>query len=132
MSVSLARRILDLAERIAQELKRCVTPGHPGLVKAWASFGVVKGRVVIHAAHNVESVTRLATGKYRITFAAPFPDANYCWLAFARNAGKASSMKFAAARADAEAKTSSYVELVCSTAAGTLADSAEINLTVFR
>lgn len=130
--MSLARKITDLAARIGQEMKNLVTPDHPGVAKAWANFGVVKGAVIVRASFNVESVTRIATGKYRVTFTTPFQDANYCWLAFARNAGSQSSMKVATARASAEAKTPAYVELICTTAAGTLADSSEINLTVFR
>ena len=132
MTISFTQRILDLTERIAQELKQFVTPAHPGLAKAWASFGVEKGKLVIHAAFNVESVTRLATGQYRVIFSTPFPDTNYCWQAFARNTGSQSSMKIAAARAKAEAKTPEFVEMICTTVAGTLSDSTEINLTVYR
>ena len=88
--------------------------------------------MVIRAAYNVQSVTRIATGRYRVTFQTPMPDADYCWTAFARNAGHQSVMKFASARVNAEAKTADFVEVICVTQAGTLSDTTELNLTVFR
>ena len=88
--------------------------------------------MVIRAAYNVQSVTRIANGRYRVTFHTPMPDADYCWTAFARNAGNQSVMKFASARVNAEAKTTDSVEVICVTQAGTLSDTTELNLTVFR
>ncbi|XHO06411.1 hypothetical protein ACEQUB_03334 [Ralstonia syzygii] len=87
---------------------------------------------MIRSAFNVQSVVRLATGKYRVVFAGPMPDDGYCWLAFARNVGRQSSMKAAAARVRAEAKTEAFVEVICTTASGTLSDTSELNLMVFR
>ena len=130
--MSLARNIAALATAIARELKARITADHPGVAKAWVCFGCAGNQVAVRAAFNVRSVTRLAAGRYRVTFAARLPDADYCWLAFARNAGRPSAMKFAAARVTAEAKTADYVEVVCATPAGTLADTGELNLVVFR
>jgi len=59
-------------------------------------------------------------------------DANYCWQAFARNSGNQSAMKHAGARATAEAKTAQFVEVICTTANGTLTDTTELNLSVWR
>ena len=128
--MTLAQHIAALATRIGQELKARVTPEHPGLARAWVCFGWVRGEVVIHAGHNVKKVMRLAPGKYRVVFAESMPDEHYCWLAFARNSDK--SMKMAAARVSCDDKTVDDVELVCATPSGTLADSGEINVVVYR
>jgi hypothetical protein len=128
--MTLAQHIAALATRIGQELKARVTPEHPGLARAWVCFGWVQGEVVIHAGHNVKKVMRLATGKYRVVFADPMPDAHYCWLAFARNSDK--TLKLAAARVNCDDKTTDDVELVCATPSGTLSDSSEINVVVYR
>lgn len=130
--MTLARNIADLATAIGREIKSCITADHPGVARAWVSFGYVGNKIVIRASFNVQSVTRVATGKYRVTFATPMFDADYCWTAFARNAGNQSTLKFAAARVTAEAKTADYVEVICATQAGTLSDTTELNLTVFR
>lgn len=132
--MTLAQHIAALATRIGQELKARVTPEHPGLARAWVSFGWRQHKtgdhIVIHAGHNVKKVMRLAPGKYRVVFADPMPDEHYCWLAFARNSDK--TMKMAAARVNCDDKTVDDVELVCATPSGTLADSTEINLVVYR
>ena len=134
--MSLAQAIADLAVRIGRELKVRVTPEHPGVARAWVSFGwdpsKTHGHVVIHAAHNVEEVMRLSPGRYRVIFANPMPDAHYCWLATARNSGNSKNMKLATARAMAEDKTYRDLELAVTTVAGNLADSSEINVVVYR
>ena len=130
--MSLSDRIIELATRIGEEIKGMVRPDHPGLARAWVSFGAAGGAVVLRAAHNVARVERIETGKYRIHFALPMPDANYCWLAFARNAGSQRKQKIAAARATAEAKTPAFVDLIVTTTNGSLSDSSEINLVVYR
>ena len=130
--MTLARSIADLAAAIGREIKSRITADHPCVARAWVSFGSVGNATVIRASFNVQSVTRVATGKYRVTFATPMFDADYCWTAFARNAGNQSTLKFAAARVTAEAKTANYVEVICATHAGTLSDTTELNLTVFR
>lgn len=132
--LTLVQHIAALATRIGQELKVRVTPAHPGLARAWVSFGwqpdKTGGHVVIHAGHNVKKVLRLAPGKYRVVFDEPMPDEHYCWLAFARNSDK--TMRMAAARVSCDDKTTDDVELVCATPSGTLADSGEINVVVYR
>ena len=130
--MSLARSIARLAAAIGREIKTRITADHPSVAKAWVCFGYVGSQVVIRAAYNVQSVTRIANGRYRVTFHTPMPDADYCWTAFARNAGNQSVMKFASARVNAEAKTTDSVEVICVTQAGTLSDTTELNLTVFR
>lgn len=130
--MSLTANLLALAEAVARELKARITAEHPGVARAWACFGFVNGELKVRAAHNVREVTRLAAGKYRVTFDTPMPDAGYCWTAFARNTGNQGTLKFAAARVNAEAKSPGYVEVICATQAGTLTDTAELNLMVFR
>lgn len=58
--MSLASRIGALAGRIGREVKAKVGADHPGLARAWVCFGFVGHQVVVRAAHNVASVTRLA------------------------------------------------------------------------
>lgn len=130
--MSLVQKISALATAVGVEIRSRITANHPGVAKAWVCFGYVGDQVVIRAAYNVRSVSRLAAGKYRVNFAAAMPDANYCWLALARNAGNQSALKFAAARTSAELKTVEYVEVICATQAGTLADSPEMNVMVLR
>ena len=130
--MSLSQRISDLAVAIGRQLKTCISAQHPGVARAWVSFGYVGSKVVILSSFNVHSVSREATGKYRVTFATPMLDANYCWSAFARNSGSQSTLKVASARVTAEVKTADYVELICTSQAGTLSDTSEMNLMVYR
>lgn len=130
--MSLAAQLSALANRIGAEIKGLIRPDHPGLAKAWVSFGYVGGVVKIHASFNVADVTRLAAGRYRVSFATPFADANYAWVAFARSNTNSSPQRMALVRATLDAKTASYVDVICSTAAGSLADTTECNLVVYR
>ena len=129
--MNLATRIADLAAAVATEIRARITADHPGVAKAWVCFGFVGEKVVVRSAFNVQSVVRTAKGKYRVTFATAMVDANYCWQAFARNAGNQSSMKHAAARSSAETKTAHFVEVICTTQAGSLTDTTELNLSVW-
>lgn len=130
--MSLAAQIGALANRLAREIKALVRPDHAGLARAWVSFGYNGTSIQVDAAFNVASVTRLAAGRYRITFATPFADANYCWLAFARSTGNSGSARTALARSTSDAKTTTYVEVICSTGNTSLADTTEMNLVVYR
>ena len=134
--MNLAQHITNLAQRLALEFRTRITADHPGVSKAWVCFGYEgsgnKAAVVVRASFNVNSVTRISTGQYRVTFANPMLDASYCWQALARNAGSQSSMKHAGARATAEAKTTQFVDVICTTSNGTLADTSEMNLTIWR
>jgi hypothetical protein len=130
--MSLVQHLLQLADAVGREMRLRLTASHPAVAKAWVNFGVQGTRVELGGAYNVSSVERLDAGRYRVNFAVPFSDTDYAWLAFARNAGSANAMKFAAARAQAEAKTTEFVEVICTTQAGTLSDSSEINVLVMR
>jgi len=130
--MSFATQLSALAIRIGTEIKGLIRPEHPGLARAWVNFGYVGGAIQINASHNVSGVTRLAAGRYRVTFVTPFADTDYCWLAFARSNTNSRNQRMAIARSTTDAKTTAYVEVICATAAGSLADTTEVNLMVFR
>lgn len=130
--MSLVSQLKTLVTRIGTEIKGLVRPDHSGLAQAWVSFGYVGGTIVISASHNVSGVTRLAAGRYRITFATPFADANYCWVAFARSTANSGTARTAIARSTSDAKTATHVEIVCATGSTSLADTTEMNLVVYR
>ena len=67
--MSLASRIAALADRVGLEVKTKIGASHPGVARAWVCFGYVGNQIVLRAAHNVTSVTRSATGRYRVRFA---------------------------------------------------------------
>ena len=69
--MSLSDRIAGLAARIGFEVGTKVDATHPALARAWVSFGYVAGQTVIHHAHGVASVERLAAGQYRVHFRLP-------------------------------------------------------------
>lgn len=130
--MSLASRIAALADRVGLEVKTKIGASHPGVARAWVCFGYVGNQIVLRAAHNVANVTRTAAGRYRITFATPMPDANYCWTALARSSVDSGQQRIALIRATSDVKTAQYVDVSCATTATSFADSSEINLMVFR
>lgn len=130
--MSLASHISALATRLANEIKSLVRPEHPGLARAWVTFGYVGGAIQIAASHNVSGVTRQAAGRYRITFATPFADADYCWLGFARSTVNSGTARTALVRSTSDAKTAAYVEVACATGSTSFADTSEMNVVVYR
>lgn len=130
--MSLASRIGVLAGRIGLEVKTKIDAGHPGLARAWVCFGYVGNQVVVRAAHNVASVTRLAAGRYRVHFARPLPDANYAWVGVARSSTNSGTQRLLIVRATADEKAPTHVDVACATTAASFADSTEINLVVYR
>ena len=130
--MSLASHIAALASRVATEIKTLVRPEHPGIARAWVTFGYSASAIQIGASHNVATVTRLAAGRYRINFSQPFVDANYCWLAFARSTANSGSARTAVARSTSDAKTATYVDVACATGSTSFADTSEMNVVVYR
>jgi hypothetical protein len=131
--MSLADRIAGLAARIGVEVGSKVNAAHPALARAWVSFGYVAGVTVIHHAYGVASVERLAAGQYRVHFASPLADANYCWTATARSPSTSGSQRLAVAATSTDERAAAHLDVRCvSTLAGSPADSAEINVVVFR
>ena len=130
--MSLAARISALTVRLAREIRTLVRPGHPGLARAWVSFGYDGSAIRITASYNVAGVTRQATGRYRITFTTPFADTNYCWIAFARSSVNSGTARMALARQTSDAKTARYIEVACATGSTSFADTSEMNVVVYR
>ena len=130
--MSLTAKVSALAIRLAREIKTLVRPEHPGLARAWVTFGYDGSAIRIAAAHNVAGVTRQATGRYRITFATPFADARYCWVAFARSTVNSGTARMALARQTSDAKTTRYIEVACATGSTSFADTSEMNVVVYR
>jgi len=131
--VNLSQRIAALAARIGLEVRSKAAATHPGLARAWVCFGWTGTAILVRAAHNVASVTRLAAGRYRIHFATAMPDANYCWTALARSSTDSGTMRLAIVRSTSDLKTPQHVDVCCATAASvSFSDSTEINLVVYR
>jgi hypothetical protein len=131
--MSLSDRIAGLAARIGFEVGTKVNATHPALARAWVSFGYVAGQTVIHHSYGVASVERLAAGQYRIHFAAPMADANYCWLGLARSVSSSGSQRLAITPTAADGRAAAYLDVRCaSTLAGSATDSTEINVVVYR
>ena len=86
----------------------------------------------LRSAFNVDSVTRLAAGRYRVTFATPFGDTGYCWVATGRSNTATKTIRFAAARSTTDGKTTTTLDLVCISSSDSLADTTEISLVIFR
>ena len=130
--MSLASRISALASRVGLEVKTKIDATHPGLARAWVCFGYVGSQIVVRSSHNVASVTRTATGRYRVQFAVAMPDANYCWTALARSSTNSGTLRVAVVRSSSDLKTEQFVDISCATAQGSFDDSSEIHLVVYR
>ena len=130
--MSLASAIAALASRIGFEVKTKIDASHPGVARAWVSFGYVGGQVVIASAYNVAAVVRTAVGRYRVHFAVTLPDANYCWTALARSSTNSGNQRSAIVRSTSDLKTEQFVDIACGTSSASFDDSSEINLVVYR
>jgi hypothetical protein len=130
--MSLVAAIAALASRIGFEVKTKIDADHPGVARAWVSFGVIDGELVIARAYNVASVVRTAQGRYRVHFAITLPDANYCWTALARSTTNSGTQRLAIVRSSSDLKTEQFVDIACATAQASFDDSSEINLVVYR
>lgn len=130
--MSLVQKISDLATAIGSQIKVRITAEHPCVAKAWVCFGYVGEQMVIRAAYNVQGVTRLGVGKYRVYFAHALLDANYAWLATARDGGAQAPLQFAGARLSEELKTTDFIDVVCASPSGKFSDTPEMSLMVLR
>lgn len=129
--MSLSAQLTALAARIGSEIKGLVRADHPGLARAWVTFGWNGSALEIAASYRVAAVQRLGVGRYRVEFSPPFADAHYCWTASGRSAGATGAIRFVVARR-IDAKTPTYLDLIVSTSKNNFADAAEVNLVVFR
>ena len=130
--MGLASRISALANRVGLEVKTKIDATHPGLARAWVCFGYIGSQIVVCSSHNVASVTRTSTGRYRVTFAMTMPDTNYCWTALARSSTNSGTQRIAIVRSSTDQKTAQYVDITCATTSASFDDSSEINLMVYR
>ena len=87
----------------------------------------------IDAQTNVSSVTRTATGRYRITFATPFPDANYSMAAIGRyNDGALDLPNIGVDRTASFGKETTHVDILAMTNGGVASDNIDfINIAFF-
>ena len=59
-------------------------------------------------------------------------DTRYCWVATGRSNANSGTVRFTAARGTADNKVEAGLEIVCTSSSGSLADTTEISLVVFR
>ena len=95
--------------------------------RAWVNFNGT-GVVAIRAAGNVSSITDNGVGDYTVNFTTPIPDADY-----AVSFGSGDSSGWSRRTADeATARTTSAVRLYVANTTFSLADSANIDVSIFR
>jgi hypothetical protein len=130
--MSLVGRISQLANRIGLEVGTKIDASHPGVAKAWVCFAYVGNKVVIRSAWNVAGVSRLASGRYRMSFASPMPDGNYTWTAQVLDAATLLGLqRLQVVRASGDTKTAQYVDVSCANSMG-LTDADEVSVVVYR
>lgn len=104
--------------------------------RAWVNFNGI-GTVAIRASGNVSSITDNGTGDYTVNFATAMPDANYAPV-FGSMGGTltniSSGMVVVAGVSGVQSlKTTTQIRIqVGSSANGIPADSAEMNVAIFR
>jgi hypothetical protein len=130
--MSLAGRIAALAARVGLEFQTKVSHAHPGVARAWVSFGCIDGEIVVYRSFGVAAVTRRQAGRYRVFFREPFSDNTYCWMAMARSHTDTGMHPICVVRAQSDRKSRRYVDISCATFSVCFADSSEINLMVYR
>ena len=94
--------------------------------RAWVNFNGT-GTVAIRASFNVSSITDNGTGDYTVNFTNALPDANY-----AINVTTSGDGWIGATRQQSTAPTASAVRIASFTGGGNSADSAFMNISVFR
>lgn len=130
--MSLAARITELASRIGLEVKSKITAAHPSVAKAWVNFTYTGSQIAIRSAYNVASVTRLGTGRYRVTFAVALPNASFGWTATAlRDPGLFGLQRLGIVRASGDTQTAQFVDVSCALPSAA-ADADEMTVLVLR
>jgi hypothetical protein len=95
--------------------------------RAWVNFNGTGGGV-IRGSGNVTSVTKNDNGRYTVNFTINMPDANYC----ANVTPKYDESGFLSFGSFRFAQTASAVQVICGTTNGTVQDSSNICVVVFR
>lgn len=100
--------------------------------RAWVNFNGT-GVVAINASGNVTSVTDYGTGRYGANFTTAMPDANYAYVATARENNNVGAGTLCSPTLGL-GKTANQVTIDCwdMGGAGAFVDSAEVSIVVFR
>ncbi|CAK0780312.1 conserved hypothetical protein [Gammaproteobacteria bacterium] len=122
--MSLTLQISALTGRIAQELNTRITADHPALARAWLCLQERDGRVAVLACYNVQEVTRLSKGRYRVTWAIPMQDDQYLCLA--------TGTPWYQTAPSIEAKTAQFVDVLGPSVFGFYPSRIAISLLVYR
>jgi hypothetical protein len=100
------------------------------LCRAWVNFNGT-GTPAIRASFNVSSITDNGTGDYTINFTTAFADANYTITG--SSGGQNSTSNGAVYLADqATARTTNLFRIYLISVAGSLVDTPQINIAIFR
>lgn len=104
-----------------------------GGADAWVNFNGTTSPGTIRAQYNVSSVTKNGTGDYTINFTTPFPDTSYATIGSQKedessNTGGNTAFKIARfVQTTSSIRVQTFV-----TSNGTLLDSIQVNVAVFR
>jgi hypothetical protein len=94
--------------------------------RAWVNFNGT-GTVAIRASGNVSSITDNGTGDYTVNFTTAMPDANYSCVGFSEaGAGTGNKGPYQTT------STASGARIIVYNSAGSLVDSALVNVAIFR
>ena len=97
--------------------------------RAWVNFNGT-GTVAIRSSGNVSSITDSGTGSYALNFTNALTDTNYAWAASTR--ASASNYSWLSTQL-AGTKTTTQIAFVnIQSTAGTLQDSSEVDVIIFR
>jgi hypothetical protein len=104
--------------------------------RAWVNFNGT-GTVAIRASGNVSSITDNGTGDYTVNFTTAMPDANFCALGWTTGHSTTDPTRhtviYGSFASGASGKTTSAVRVQSGAGdAASYADSAEMNIAVFR
>ena len=97
--------------------------------RAWVNFNGT-GTVAIRGSFNVTSITDNGTGNYTINFTTAMPDINYSIVG--TTAGDATYGSYAVFVFQQAAPTSSSCNIATRANAGTLVDTIQVNIAIFR
>ncbi|QTD44981.1 hypothetical protein [Ottowia testudinis] len=131
--MSLQTRLLALCQSVAGQLRTRITANHPGVAKAWVCFGISNAQVQVRRSFQVQSVTRMARGRYRLNFVPALPTADYGWHAQVRDGLDRygyPQMLQVTARTTQDSKTAQVLDIACVAIDGSLQDATEINVVI--
>ena len=100
------------------------------LCRAWVNFnGTLSSPITPRASYNVSTVTKNGTGDYTITFTTAMPDENY---SIAASCGGTSGIVNVRGRDESTQRTVSAARLLVFNTSFAAADSAQVNVSIFR